>query len=114
MPTLSLSTVYRILESLETEGLIRRVSATNGSARFDGNLVPHQHLVCRWCGSITDFEDASLSRFRLPAREYSGFIVEELDVRVVGMCLECRRTAPVGSWNRVTGRGKSSRKKEED
>jgi Fe2+ or Zn2+ uptake regulation protein len=114
MHTLSLSTVYRILESLENEGLIRRVSATNGSARYEGNLVPHQHLVCRCCGSITDFEDESLSRFRLPGGEYNGFIAEELDVRVVGTCPDCRRSAPRGSVKTITGRRNISRNKEEN
>jgi Fur family transcriptional regulator, peroxide stress response regulator len=114
MPTMSLSTVYRILESLENEGLIRRVSATSGSARYDGNLVPHQHLVCRCCGSITDFEDASLSRFRLPGGEYNGFIAEEFDVRVVGTCPDCRRSAPGGSMKTIDGSRLVSRKEEEN
>jgi Fur family peroxide stress response transcriptional regulator len=102
MPSLSISTVYRILESLESERLIRRVSAHDGVTRFDANLHPHQHLLCRVCGRMTDFEEASLSRLRLPRLQSAGFLAEELDIRVVGTCRNCRR-APIA--------GRSSEKK---
>ncbi len=93
MPSLSLSTVYRILESLESEKLIRRVSTQDGIARFDANLHPHQHLICRVCGRMTDFEEASLSRLRLPRIRSAGFLAEELDIRIVGTCRNCRRAS---------------------
>jgi Fur family transcriptional regulator, peroxide stress response regulator len=93
MPSLSLSTVYRILESLEKEGLIRKVSAQNGVARYDGNIAPHQHLVCRSCGRMTDLVEESFARLRLTGFRFAGFIAEELDIRIVGICLECSRSA---------------------
>jgi Fur family peroxide stress response transcriptional regulator len=115
MPFLSFSTVYRILESLEDEGLIRRVSSTSGITRYDANLQPHQHLVCRCCGRMTDLEDESLSRIRLPGIRLAGFVAEELDIRILGICAECRRPLPeqVRSSKRKTiGRRTVPRKKE--
>src|SRR5689334_12073504 len=50
MPSVSPASVYRILDSLERKGLIRRVGTTDGIARYDANLERHQHLVCRKCG----------------------------------------------------------------
>ncbi len=90
MPALSRATVYRILESLEREGLIRRVSTTAGVARFDGNLAPHQHLVCRICGRITDISVPALAR---TAAVTPGFLVEHLDIRIVGRCAACREAS---------------------
>jgi Fur family transcriptional regulator, peroxide stress response regulator len=90
MPSLSLSTVYRILESLEAEGLIRRVSTVAGIARYDGNVAPHQHLVCRICGRMTDIARQSLSGLRVRGLHFVDFIAEELDIRIVGTCLGCR------------------------
>lgn len=116
MPSLSLSTVYRILESLENGGLIRRVSSTNGMVRYDGNLCPHQHLVCRRCGRMTDIEDESLSQLRLPDVRFSGFSAEELDIRIVGTCADCRAPVPdpAGpSKRKITRRRTVSSKKEE-
>ncbi len=93
MPSLSLATVYRILESLEGERLIRRVSTLDGVGRFDANLDAHQHLVCRGCGRMTDFDEASLARIRLPRTAASGFTAEGLDIRIIGLCDACRDSA---------------------
>jgi Fur family transcriptional regulator, peroxide stress response regulator len=97
LPSMSPASVYRILESLEREGLIRRVGTTEGIARYDANLERHQHLVCRKCGRMTDFKAPELSKLRLAPRVIRGFVVEELDVRIVGRCARC---APQGgkSW----------------
>ncbi len=91
MSWLSLATVYRILESLEHEGFIKRVSTTNGVARFDANLTPHEHLVCRRCGRMTDFHDESFSTIAPSGRWSTGFVVEEIEIRIIGTCEECRR-----------------------
>jgi len=91
MSSLSRATVYRILESLEREKLIRRVSTTAGGTRFDANLAPHQHLVCRVCGRIADFSAPWLARKAV--RAVPGFVVEDLDIRIVGRCTGCRETS---------------------
>ena len=111
MPALSLSTVYRILESLESEGLIRRVSSTNGIARYDGNHRPHQHLVCRVCGRIIDITDDSLSELEMPRTNLAGFVPEELEIRIVGTCTECLSVpkSTRSSKNNMSGRRSVSR-----
>lgn len=88
---LSLTTVYRILESLESEGLVHRISSPDGVGRFDANLAHHQHLICRKCGRITDLEEKSLAAMRLPKRGLAKFLPEILDIRVIGVCAPCRR-----------------------
>lgn len=90
LPMLSLATVYRILESLEGEALVRRVSTTGGVARYDANLAPHQHLVCRVCGTMTDHDSPALAATPLPAGPVPGFVIEEMDIRLVGRCDRCR------------------------
>jgi len=90
MPTLSLATVYRILESFEREGLIRRVSTPDAAGRFDANVGAHQHLVCRACGRVSDFTAPALTRLGMPAAIPPDFAPEELDIRIVGLCRSCR------------------------
>ena len=102
MSSLSLATVYRILESLEAEGLVRRVSTTGSVARFDANRSRHQHLVCRICGRLTDCEEDALSRVQLPRSRFGGFMAEEIDIRIVGTCQTCRRAA--ARRRRTTGK----------
>src|SRR5438477_6006209 len=42
MPSVSPASVYRILDSLERAGLVRRVGTTEGIARYDANRERHQ------------------------------------------------------------------------
>jgi Fur family peroxide stress response transcriptional regulator len=90
LPTLSLATVYRVLESFEREGLVRRVSTPDGAGRFDANVRPHQHLVCRVCRGVSDFEASSLARIGVPRSVPTEFRAEELDIRIVGVCRPCQ------------------------
>ncbi len=97
MSSLSHATVYRILEFLEDEGLVRRVSTTDGVGRFDANVAPHQHLVCRVCGSMRDCEEKSFSLLTLP-HPVTGFAAEELDIRIVGICQDCGSRSGAGGF----------------
>jgi Fur family peroxide stress response transcriptional regulator len=89
VPGLSQATVYRILEFLEREKLIKRVSADDGVGHFDANLASHQHLVCRVCGRMIDVSVPALTNARVPS--VTGFAAEELDIRIVGRCRQCAR-----------------------
>jgi Fe2+ or Zn2+ uptake regulation protein len=102
MPALSPATVYRVLESLVRDGLLRRVSTTGGAGRFDANLTPHQHLICRVCGRMSDVHAPTVEVGRVAARARPRFVVEDVDIRIVGRCETCppaarpasRRTRP--------------------
>ena len=89
---LSQATIYRTLKFLEDEGLVRRVSSPGAIGRFDANVGPHQHLLCRACGSLEDISLPELHRAKIP--KVRGFKVEELDIRLVGLCRECSRSKP--------------------
>lgn len=101
MRSLSRATVYRILESLQSEGFIRRVSTTDGVGRFEANLAPHVHLVCRVCGMMTDVGETPPPTFLLHPELPDGFAVDELDIRIVGTCKGCKRAgAPARAHRR--------------
>ena len=51
-PNISLGTVYRNLGVLEENGQLMRIPMDNGSDRFDPNVVPHYHFLCRKCGCL--------------------------------------------------------------
>jgi len=84
---MSQATVYRTLEFLERENLIRRVNGPEAVKKFDANLEFHHHLFCRVCGSLIDVVVPALARPTLPS--VRGFKVEELDIRLVGRCRRC-------------------------
>jgi Fur family transcriptional regulator, peroxide stress response regulator len=87
LPGLSQATIYRTLQFLEDQKLIRRVSSPGAIGRFDANIGPHQHLLCRVCGSLKDISVPALHSAVIP--KVSGFTVEELDIRLVGLCETC-------------------------
>jgi Fe2+ or Zn2+ uptake regulation protein len=66
------------------------VSSPGAIGRFDANVDPHQHLVCRVCGRLEDISVPELHKALIP--KVSGFTVEELDIRLVGLCDSCSRS----------------------
>lgn len=88
MPSMSLATLYRTLEFLEKEKLIKRVSAPEAIGRYDANIEPHQHLVCRGCGKLADLH---IDEFVQALPKFKDFTVEEMDIRYVGLCGECSK-----------------------
>jgi Fe2+ or Zn2+ uptake regulation protein len=106
LPTISLTTVYKILHELVELGEARRVDLGDGSARFDPNTEPHAHLVCRRCGRAED----------LPAGDYyagvpevaaRGYRVLDHAVIFYGLCPRCRaaQAEPSGGARRPTTAG---------
>ena len=61
MPNLSLFTVYRTVNALETAGMVRRVATWKGHARYDGNVETHAHFLCETCGRIVDVDVGDVS-----------------------------------------------------
>jgi Fur family transcriptional regulator, peroxide stress response regulator len=54
IPTISLATVYKALEALAASGLAARLSADDGTARFDARRDHHYHLRCLRSGAVED------------------------------------------------------------
>jgi len=89
MPSLSLRTVYAVLEELEARHVIRSIDLGTGSKRFCVNPNRHQHLVCTRCGKIKDVV-VPVDPVDVPPDQRQGFVVTEQDVVFRGVCAECR------------------------
>lgn len=87
MPTLSLATIYKTLDSLEELGLIEEVSPVGDVKRYDGNHRKHHHLVCVQCKKVTDFYDDRYEAIS-PAK-LDGFVPQALSVQIKGLCADC-------------------------
>ena len=87
-PTLSLGTVYKTLEMLQSLGLARAVSSPGPTRRFDGKQHPHHHLWCTRCLRLADVELDELADIALPAG--LGFQVEDVTIQFNGICASCR------------------------
>ena len=87
---LSLATVYRNLKLFKNEGRISSFTGVVGQERFDGNIEPHAHFVCRQCGIIMDipFLEYRASDFICP-EEIAGSKIERFDLSLYGVCKTC-------------------------
>ena len=93
MPTVSLDTVYRTLSVLTERGLIERVTATAGPARYDGNPFPHHHFVCTRCGLVRDIDDADTDAI-LPTKQTDSLgEIESIQIQYRGVCTACQQAA---------------------
>lgn len=88
-PAISKATVYNTLELLKQYGLVRELYLEKERARYDFEVAPHFHLVCRSCGGIYDLD---LSAPSVP-KEVDGHVVEDVMYCAFGVCAECRSKA---------------------
>jgi Fur family transcriptional regulator, peroxide stress response regulator len=93
-PTLSLTTIYSILNELVEWGEIRRFDAGDGRIHFDPDMAPHAELICMRCHSVsdapTDASHAAAQEPELP-REIAGFRVVTRSEQYYGFCRACQR-----------------------
>lgn len=54
VPKISLATVYKALEALVASGVATKLTAGDGSARYDARSDRHYHLRCLRSGSVHD------------------------------------------------------------
>ncbi len=89
LPRISLGTVYRNLDVLAAGGDIVRLDSGGGTRRFDGNVIPHQHVRCRCCGRVADVCDPV--RTPDPSEVHvEGFTITTARVEFEGVCDLCR------------------------
>lgn len=90
LPTISLATVYKNLETLAQSGLIAQVTQLHDVTRYDVNSEPHHHLVCIQCRKIADVRADALPSLTLPAAEKLGYDIVSYQVQFDGICETCR------------------------
>ena len=88
-PNISLGTVYRNLGVLEENGQLMRIPMDNGSDRFDPNVVPHYHFLCRKCGCLQDVPMTALDSLNQLAQAHIDGIVESHALLFKGVCKRC-------------------------
>jgi len=92
VPTISLGTVYRNLSLLVEEGFVLRLPTPRGSSRFDADVSPHQHVICRECGRIADvhleIDSSALGRIS----GLTGYSRLSQNVEFRGLCAVCQGT----------------------
>jgi Fur family peroxide stress response transcriptional regulator len=90
LPSISRTTVYRILDGLVQLGLITKICHPGSAARFDPKTHQHHHLVCLRCDTIIDLEEKRLNRLTWPDVRKHGFEIRDYHIHFRGICARCR------------------------
>jgi Fur family ferric uptake transcriptional regulator len=87
------ASVYRVLDELESLGLVSRVDVGDGVARYEPqrpqDAAHHHHLVCDGCGRLEPFQDDALEQAIRRLAERVAFDVSDHDVTLHGCCERC-------------------------
>ena len=88
--SLSLSTVYSILNEFSKHGIIKMLEFDRMENRYEANTAVHINLICKGCKKIVDYEFP----FRIDSNEVakrSGFHVTDSRFEYYGYCQECSK-----------------------
>src|ERR1700736_4821238 len=105
-PHISLATVHRTLETLCDIGEARKVTMLHDSARYDGNITPHHHVVCVKCRRIRDIEIPELDRVLQGRSELGEFTVLGSSLEIQALCESCEADRAQANPGKRAVRGK--------
>jgi Fur family ferric uptake transcriptional regulator len=90
-----IASVYRGVEVLQDLKLIARVDVGDGVARYERAPLAqhdhhHHHFVCDKCGLLVPFDDDALEQAIDGLESRFGFVAEQHEVVLRGVCMGCR------------------------
>jgi Fur family peroxide stress response transcriptional regulator len=88
-PNLSLSTVYRNLSILESQGMIQRLACGGAFERYDADVSMHSHFYCRACGCVYDIGTSDAERKALQSVGDNRHCLEGCHITYYGVCENC-------------------------
>lgn len=96
LPRISLSTVYRNLETMADSGSLRKLDLGGGRMRFDAMTANHYHVRCVLCGKVDDLEIKLLSKLDEKAGKISDYNILGHNLEFTGICPACLQKAKSG------------------
>lgn len=90
-PHISFATVYNTLQVLEDIGAAKVIWIDRKKARFELNVKPHSHIICKKCKRIYDVKrEISLPEELKRELENYGHTLEEWTITFSGICNSCK------------------------
>jgi Fur family ferric uptake transcriptional regulator len=93
--SVSRATVYRTLPLLVESGLLRKTDLGRDLTVYDPNYVRHphhNHLVCRNCGKVLEFESEEVQLLAEKLGRRLGFATVVQRLQIVGDCEQLKAT----------------------
>ena len=93
-PGIASATVYKVLDALVENKLIKRVKTDKDIMRYDGILENHHHLFCSESEEIEDYMNEELDQLLATFFKKNGiddFKIEEIKLQINGKFLKKRK-----------------------
>ena len=92
LPGLTEPTVYRTLEFLADNALVRPSYNSSGHLTYEIAGSDHHHVICRNCGSEIEVEHTLLESLYRILETTSGYRSIDSHVTFFGICPKCQRS----------------------
>ena len=86
-PNIATGTVYKVLDTLVENQLIKKVKTDRDVMRYDGIIETHHHLYCSKSDLIEDYIDRDLDEILteyFKSKKITGFRIEEIVLQIRG------------------------------
>lgn len=92
------ATVYRTLKLLVECGIVKEVHFSNKQVHYEHTYGqdPHDHMVCRRCGRIIEFDAKDVERLRTLIAANYRFHALSHRFQIHGLCEACSKSCPIG------------------
>lgn len=90
--TVSLSTIYRTMETLEGNGIvIKTVFMDDSCSRYEYNRMKHKHLLfCIGCNKVISIESCPVEEYAISLCSQENFAPVGHRLEIYGICPDCK------------------------
>jgi len=90
-PSISLATIYKNINTLKDAKIVTELNP-GGKLKYDINISPHFHGVCKNCGKIVDYYDESLMKECIKnIEDKTSQKIFGIDITVYILCDDCAK-----------------------
>jgi len=90
---INISTVYKLLNIFRKKGIVQEIPSFDDERHFDGNPIPHPHIICLKCKKIEDIDEIdmkSIEKIINKIEKKKGYELISKNLIFLGICEKCK------------------------
>ncbi len=98
IPSISLATVYKTLETFTNKNLISKTLTLKGQTRYDPNLDAHGHIYSSNSNEIIDYADDELNEIIsnfFQRKKVKNFHIKKISLNIIGDKIDKEKTISI-------------------
>jgi len=89
---IGIATIYRTLNLLEDSTIVTSISFGKAGKKYElANKPHHDHLICKNCGKIVEFENKKIEKKQEEIAKVNGFKLTGHVMQLYGICHDCQK-----------------------